>query len=77
MNMHVPQSNAAKIELVNIAGVVHQLISPRENKPIITIVQDTLLGIYKLTFSELLHHKKGDKITYANNTNLYDTREII
>ena len=33
-----------------------------------------LLEIYKLTFSELLHHKKGDKITYANNTNLYDTR---
>jgi DNA-directed RNA polymerase II subunit RPB1 len=73
MNMHVPQSQAAKIELVNIAGVVHQVISPRENKPIITIVQDTLLGIYKLTFSELLHHKKGDKLTYSNNTNLYDT----
>jgi len=74
MNMHVPQSQAAKIELVNIAGVVHQIISPRENKPIITIVQDTLLGIYKLTFTELLNHKNGDKLTYANNTNLYDTR---
>jgi DNA-directed RNA polymerase II subunit RPB1 len=73
MNMHVPQSSAAMIELVNIAGVVHQIISPRENKPIITIVQDTLLGIYKLTNSELLHHKQGDKLTYANNTNLYDT----
>ena len=61
------------IELVNIAGVTHQIISPRENKPIITIVQDTLLGIYKLTASELLKHKKGTKLTYANNTNLYDT----
>ena len=61
MNTHVPQSNAMQDELVNIAGVVHQLISPRENKPIITIVQDTLLGIYKLTHTELLHHKKGDK----------------
>jgi DNA-directed RNA polymerase II subunit RPB1 len=73
MNMHVPQSPAATIELVNIAGVVHQVISPRENKPIITIVQDTLVGIYKLTSSELLKHKKGDKLTYANNTNLYNT----
>ena len=73
MNMHVPQSLASSIELVNIAGVVHQIISPRENKPIITIVQDTLLGIYKLTSSELLKHKRGDKLTYANNTNLYDT----
>ena len=73
MNMHVPQSPAAMIELVNIAGVVHQVISPRENKPIITIVQDTLLGIYKLTSSELLKHRKGDKLTYAKNTNIYNT----
>ena len=73
MNMHVPQSLSSMIELVNIAGVTHQIISPRENKPIITIVQDTLLGIYKLTASELLKHKKGTKLTYANNTNLYDT----
>jgi DNA-directed RNA polymerase II subunit RPB1 len=73
MNMHVPQSPASMIELVNIAGVCHQIISPRENKPIITIVQDTLLGIFKLTHSELLHHRQGDKLTYANNTNLYDT----
>ena len=73
MNMHVPQSAASMIELVNIAGVVHQIISPRENKPIITIVQDTLLGIYKLTNSDLLNYKQGDKLTYANNTNLYDT----
>ena len=73
MNMHVPQSPASMIELVNIAGVCHQIISPRENKPIITIVQDTLLGIFKLTHTELLNHKKGDKLTYGNNTNLYDT----
>ena len=53
MNMHVTQSLAASIELVNIAGVVHQIISPHKNKPIITIVQDTLLGIYKLTRLEL------------------------
>ena len=74
MNMHVPQSPAAMLELVNIAGVIHQIISPRENKPIITIVQDTLLGIYKLTSSELLSHKRGDAITYGNNTNVYNTR---
>ena len=58
MNMHVPQSLSSMTELVNIAGVTHQIISPRENKPTITIVQDTLLGIYKLTASELLKHKR-------------------
>ena len=73
MNMHVPQSSSAMIELIHIANVTLQIISPRENKPIITIVQDTLLGIYKLTRSEYLPFKKGNKLTYANNTNLYET----
>ena len=45
MNMHVPQSLASMCELINIASVKNQIISPRENKPIITIVQDTLLNI--------------------------------
>jgi DNA-directed RNA polymerase II subunit RPB1 len=73
MNCHAPQSIAAKIELAEIVSVNNQIISPRENKPIITIVQDTLLGIYKLTNSETLQFKQGDKLTYASNTNLYDT----
>ena len=57
MNMHVPQSIASKCELINIASVCNQINSPRENKPIITIVQDTLLGINKLTKSEVIHLK--------------------
>jgi len=73
MNMHVCQSHAAMIELIHIASVTKQIISPRENKPIITIVQDTLLGINKLTRTEHLQFKQGSKLTYANNTNLYDT----
>ena len=74
MNMHVPQSSSATIELINIANVTLQIISPRENKPIITIVQDTLLGIYKLTKTETLKFRSGDKLTYGNNTNLYETK---
>ena len=49
MNMHVPQSYETYIELKEIMNVTKQIISPRENKPIITIVQDTLLGINKMT----------------------------
>ena len=73
MNCHAPQSVGSMIELAEIVSVNKQIISPRENKPIITIVQDTLLGIYKLTFSETLEFNRGNKLTYANNTNLYDT----
>jgi len=49
MNMHVPQSYSSRFELHNLAFVPKQIISPRSNKPIISIVQDTLLGINKLT----------------------------
>lgn len=73
MNMHVPQSIHSVAELINIASVNKQIISPRENKPIITIVQDTLLGIYKLTNSEVVQYPEGSPYTYASNTNLYET----
>ena len=71
MNMHAPQSIEAVSELINIASVNHQIISPRENKPIITIVQDTLLGIYKLTNSEMVEFTEGSQYHYGANTNLY------
>jgi len=72
MNMHVPQSIQAVSELINIASVNNQIISPRENKPIITIVQDTLLGIYKLTQSEIIRFPEGTQFHYGENTNLYE-----
>jgi DNA-directed RNA polymerase II subunit RPB1 len=49
MNMHVPQSIQTSIELRELARVSSQIISPRTNAPIITPVQDTLLGIYRIT----------------------------
>ena len=76
MNMHVPQSIQSVSELVNIASVNHQIISPRENKPIITIVQDTLLGIYKLTHLEVLQFPTGEQSYYGSNTNLYDVSDV-
>ncbi len=49
MNMHVPQSYEASVELQEIAAVPHQLITPRDARPIIGIVQDTLVGTYRIT----------------------------
>ena len=73
MNMHAPQSIATVSELMNIASVIYQIVSPRENKPIITIVQDTLLGINKLTKGETINHKamSVDSYHFSNNTNIY------
>jgi DNA-directed RNA polymerase beta' subunit len=49
MNAHIPQSYEAAIELEEIAAVPRQIISPRHGKPVIGIVQDTLVGSYLLT----------------------------
>ena len=72
MNMHVPQSVQAMSELINIVAVNYQIISPRENKPIITVVQDTLLGLYKLTQSEIIRFNEGNQLNYNSNGNIYN-----
>jgi len=72
MNMHVPQSIDSMAELINIAALSKQIISPRENKPIITVVQDTLLGLYKLTHSEVIEFNEGSQLHYGENTNIYN-----
>ena len=75
MNMHVPQSLNSTIELINIASVNKQIISPRENKPIITIVQDTLLGIYKLTHSRVIKFMGGKKQHHESNGMIYEIED--
>jgi DNA-directed RNA polymerase beta' subunit len=49
MNMHVPQSLQTHHELKELAAVPLHVISPRYSKPIITIVQDVALGVYRVT----------------------------
>ena len=49
MNMHVPQSLQTVAELKYLAAVPLQIISPREHKPVISLVQDSLLGLNRIT----------------------------
>ena len=49
MNMHVPQTPQATAELQELCRVRYQIISKTNNKPIIGIVQDTLLAAYMCT----------------------------
>ncbi|NBO59412.1 MAG: DNA-directed RNA polymerase subunit A' [Flavobacteriia bacterium] len=49
MNAHIPQSYEASTELSEIAAVPYQIVSPRNGKPVIGIVQDTLVGSYRIT----------------------------
>jgi DNA-directed RNA polymerase beta' subunit len=58
MNAHIPQSYEAAIELEEIAAVPRQIISPRHAKPVIGIVQDTLVGSYLLTQNRIKFNKR-------------------
>jgi len=49
MNSHFPQSYSSKMELKHIALVPNQIITPGKCKPIMGIIQDTLVGSYCLT----------------------------
>ena len=45
----MPQDAEAESELRNLAAVPYQIISPANNKPIIGIFQDSMLGCYRFT----------------------------
>ena len=49
MNIFIPQSIQTQIELEEIADVKRQIISPRSSATSIGLVQDGLVGAYKLT----------------------------
>jgi DNA-directed RNA polymerase II subunit RPB1 len=58
MNMHVPQSLQTENELIQLAAVPTQIISPRDAKPIISIVQDIALGVYRITHDHVMLSQK-------------------
>ena len=49
MNMHVPQSISAAMELRFLASVLRNIISPRTCSPIIQLFQDTMTGAYRIS----------------------------
>ena len=49
MNLHNPQEEEGRTELVELASVSVQIISPANNASIIGIFQDSLLGAYRFT----------------------------
>lgn len=49
MNVHVPQSLQTQEELIQLSAVSTQIISPSECKPIVSVVQDIVTGLYAIT----------------------------
>ena len=53
MNLHMPQDVESSSELRNLAAVPWQIISPANNKSIVGIFQDSLLGAFRFTRSDI------------------------
>eukprot|EP00177_Eucheuma_denticulatum_P004522 GFKZ01008224.1.p1 GENE.GFKZ01008224.1~~GFKZ01008224.1.p1 ORF type:complete len:1807 (-),score=207.06 GFKZ01008224.1:2235-7655(-) len=49
MNLHVPQTHQTRAEVQELMLVPHCIVSPQGNKPVMGIVQDTLLGCMLFT----------------------------
>jgi DNA-directed RNA polymerase II subunit RPB1 len=49
MNLHCPQNIQTMCELKDLAAVPYLILAPRDGKPSIEVVQDTLVGSFRLT----------------------------
>lgn len=54
MNLHLPQSTPAQAEVEHIMCVGHQVVTPQSCKPVMSIVQDSLIGAWILTHPRTL-----------------------
>ena len=59
MNMHMPQNDEAESELRYLANIPNHIISPGNNKPIIGIFQDSMIGSYLFTRDNIKVSKKN------------------
>ena len=86
MNIFVPQCIETTNELKKIANLQYQIISPGDSRPIISFVQDTVLGIYKLTrdnvninwrdMMNLIIYCKGIKLDNITKNKVYTGKYI-
>lgn len=85
MNMHLPQSIITRNELEQITLVPTQIISPAKSLPIITVIQDSLIGSYLMTqnhtrvsqkrFNNLMIYNKGFNGIYPEATEVKKSGE--
>lgn len=53
MQAHVPQDYGTAIEVQTLMGVNKMIVSSQANRPIIGVIQDSLLGSYLMTFADV------------------------
>eukprot|EP00923_Selenidium_pygospionis_P028711 GHVN01051413.1.p1 GENE.GHVN01051413.1~~GHVN01051413.1.p1 ORF type:complete len:1561 (-),score=364.17 GHVN01051413.1:525-4928(-) len=58
MNLHLPQSHETRAETKHLMLVPRQVVSPQGNRPVMGIVQDSLIGVCKFTKRDTFLDKK-------------------
>jgi len=62
MNLHVPQTEEARTEAIELMGVKNNLCTPRNGEPIIAAIQDFITASYLLSSKDRFYNRK----TFAN-----------
>ncbi|KIY66237.1 beta and beta-prime subunits of DNA dependent RNA-polymerase [Cylindrobasidium torrendii FP15055 ss-10] len=52
MNLHVPQTEEARTEALELMSVVHNLVTPRNGEPVIAAIQDFITASYLLSHKD-------------------------
>jgi DNA-directed RNA polymerase III subunit RPC1 len=59
MNLHVPQTEEARTEAIELMGVKHNLATPKNGEPIIAAIQDFITASYLLTNKDNFFNRRA------------------
>ena len=59
MNLHVPQTEEAKAEAIELMGVKYNLATPKNGEPIISAIQDFVTAAYLLSSKDNFYDRKS------------------
>ena len=59
MNLHVPQTEEARAEAINLMGVKNNLLTPKSGEPIIAATQDFITGSYLITHKDSFYDRSS------------------
>lgn len=59
MNLHVPQTEEARTEAIELMGVKHNLVTPKNGEPIISAIQDFITAAFLLSNKDNFYNRKA------------------
>jgi DNA-directed RNA polymerase III subunit RPC1 len=55
MNLHVPQTEEARAEAIELMGTKNNLVTPRNGQPLIAATQDFITGAYLISLKDIFY----------------------